>query len=96
MIAVSAKVTAARGKEKEVERLLCDNAIKVNANKEDALMYLVHRSVDDSCVFLLYEQYRDVDHIELIHRQTPYAKALRTAIHELLACPPEAARYEIL
>lgn len=96
MIAVSAKVTAAKGKEKEIEQLLCDNAAKVNANREDALMYIVHRSVDDPCVFLLYEQYRDENHIELIHRQTPYAKALRTAIHELLACPPEVARYETL
>jgi len=96
MIAVSAKVTAVKGKEKEVEQLLCDNAARVNANADDALMYIVHRSVDDPCVFLLYEQYRDVEHIDLIHRQTSYAKVLRTAIHELLACPPEVARYEIL
>ena len=96
MIAIAAKVKASKGKEVEMEKLLCDMTAKVNANKEDALMYCVHRKLDDPCEFLIYEQYRDIDHIELIHRQTPYYKALMPVLANLVAEPPDVARYELL
>jgi quinol monooxygenase YgiN len=96
MISIVAKITASSGKETEMEELLCGTAAKVNANKEDALVYVIQRKLDDPCVFLVYEQYRDVDHIEKIHRQTPYYKALFSALGSLTACPPEVERYEIL
>ena len=96
MISIAAKITAVSGKETELEELLCDTADKVNANKDDALVYVIQRKLDDPCVFFIYEQYRDIDHIEKIHRQTPYYKALFSALGSLIACPPEVERYEIL
>ena len=94
MIAVTAKVKAKPGKEKDLETAFRNMIAKV-ASEEGTLMYTLHRSQNDSALFLFYEQYKDVEALKH-HSVTPHFKELFQTIQPLVAGPPEIEKFEEL
>jgi autoinducer 2-degrading protein len=58
-----------------IEQALKEMAPKVKELEPGCVLYQVSRSHDNSDVFLLYEQYRDMASLEA-HRETPHFKAI--------------------
>ncbi|HOJ15501.1 MAG TPA: putative quinol monooxygenase [Deltaproteobacteria bacterium] len=70
MITVIATMRAKKGAEAEVEDALREMTGKV-AGEEGTLEYVLHRSVKDPCLFVMYERYRDKDALAS-HSSSPH------------------------
>ena len=95
MIVVAAKMRAARGKEKELEKLIRHTVAEVRREEKGTLMYLPHRKIGDPSEFFMYEQYQDQEAREA-HRSAPHIKELRATMPGLLEGGLEIAEYEAL
>ncbi len=91
---VVAKLKAAAGKEKEMEKTLLDMIPKVS-EEEGTLVYTLHQDQNDPAVFLFYEKYKDADAL-VAHSSTPHFKELFKTIKPLLEGNPEIAMYNEL
>jgi quinol monooxygenase YgiN len=91
---VVAKIKAAAGKEKEMEKALLDMIPKVS-EEEGTLVYTLHQDQNDPAVFLFYEKYKDTDAL-VAHSATPHFKELFRTIKPLLDGNPEIAMYNEL
>jgi quinol monooxygenase YgiN len=89
-----AKIKAAAGKEKEMEKALMDMIPKVS-EEEGTLVYTLHQDQTDPTVFLFYEKYKDGDAL-VAHSSTPYFKELFGTIKPLLDGKPEISMYNEL
>lgn len=94
MIVVVAVMKAKAGSENEMEKALRDVMPKVES-EEGALVYALHRAKKDPRKFLMYEQYRDKDALNL-HGSTPYLADLFAKIGPLLDGAPTIDIYEPL
>ena len=88
---VVAKLKAAAGKEKEMEKALLDIIPKVS-EEEGTLVYTLHQDQNDPTVFLFYEKYKDTDAL-VAHSSTPHFKELFRTLKPLLDGNPEIAMY---
>lgn len=91
---VVAKLKAAAGKEKEMEKALLDIIPKVS-EEEGTLVYTLHQDQNDPTVFLFYEKYKDTDAL-VAHSSTPHFKELFRTLKPLLDGNPEIAMYNEL
>lgn len=91
---IVAKLKAAAGKEKEMEKALLDMIPKVS-DEEGTLVYTLHQDQSDPTVFLFYEKYKDLDAL-VAHSSTPYFKELFGTIKPLLEAKPEIVMYNEL
>ena len=91
---VVAKIKALQGKESEMEQAFLDVILKVK-DEPGTLIYTLHRSQNDPCVFLFYEKYKDMDAL-VAHSSTPHFKALFKTIKPLMDGDPEIAIYHEL
>ncbi len=91
---VVAKLKAAAGKEKEMEKALMDIIPKVS-EEEGTLVYTLHQDQNDPTTFLFYEKYKDTDAL-VAHSSTPHFKALFKTIKPLLEGNPEITMYNEL
>ncbi|MDA8403976.1 MAG: putative quinol monooxygenase [Desulfobacteraceae bacterium] len=91
---VVAKIKALQGKESEMEQAFLDVILKVK-DAPGTLIYTLHRSQNDPCVFLFYEKYKDMDAL-VAHSSTPHFKALFKTIKPLMDGDPEIAIYHEL
>ena len=91
---VVAKLKAAAGKEKEMEKALLDIIPKVS-EEEGTLVYTLHQDQNDPTVFLFYEKYKDTDAL-VAHSSTPHFKELFKTLKPLLDGNPEIAMYNEL
>ena len=91
---VVAKLKAQEGKEATLETALRDMVKKV-ASEEETEIYTLHKSSEDSSLFMFYEKYKNADALKQ-HSATPHFKALFTTIQPLLAAPPEIEMYQEL
>ncbi len=88
---IVAKIKAAAGKEKEMEKALLDMIPKVS-EEEGTLVYTLHQDQNDPTVFLFYEKYKDTDAL-VAHSSTPHFKELFRTLKPLLDGNPEIAMY---
>ncbi len=91
---VVAKIKALQGKESEMEQAFLDVILKVK-DEPGTLIYTLHRSQNDPCVFLFYEKYKDMDAL-VAHSSTPHFKALFKTIKPLMDGDPEITIYHEL
>ena len=94
MIVVTAKIKAKKGSEKGLEAAFRKMVADVES-EDGTLMYTLHRSQKDPCVFMFYEKYRDDDAFAF-HGSTPYIAELFGKISPLLAGEPSIVTYEVL
>jgi quinol monooxygenase YgiN len=76
ILAVVAKVRAAKGKGDALAALLTEQVAVVLKAEPDCLMYRLHRSSKDPDSFLFYEAYRDDAAFEA-HRKAPHLAVYR-------------------
>jgi quinol monooxygenase YgiN len=94
MIVVTAKIKAKQGSEKDLEAAFRKMIADV-ASEDGTLMYTLHRSQKDPCLFMFYEKYKDIEALKL-HSATPHFNALFQTIQPLLAAPPEIEKFDEL
>jgi quinol monooxygenase YgiN len=73
MLAVTGRLIAAKGKEKELENILKPLPAIVQKKEKSTLLYIFHRSKTNPREFLFYEQYPDKKTFEA-HLAQPYIK----------------------
>ena len=96
MFALVVRFKARKGTEKELEQIIREMTEKVRKNEKDTLMYDLHRKIGDSTDFFLYERYTDKDALEVIHRSTPYFKALLDTLPQYVEGDLEVTEYEVV
>ncbi len=89
---VVAKISAKSGEEEKLEKVLKDFVLKVK-QEEETLLYIVHRSKNDSTKFFIYEKYTDMDAF-VQHSQTPHFKELGGLLAPFLSGAPEIEMYD--
>jgi quinol monooxygenase YgiN len=93
---LTAKMKAAKGKEKDLETLLRMVVSQVRTNEKDTVVYNLHRRVDDPSVYFFYEQYKDRQAWEVAHLLTSYSKSFLAALPELLDGEVQVTHYELI
>ena len=95
-VTVVARVKAKSGKEDAVERELLA-LVRETRKEAGCINYDLHRSADDSTVFLFYENWESLDHLNR-HAESAHIKALRTkaAAEELLDAPTQITLWQML
>ena len=94
MIVVAAKLKAVEGKGDELEQVFRKLVPKV-LKDPGAISYVVHRKVDASNDFLVYEKYDNREALKL-HGSTEHFKEFSKAIASLLDGRPEVGIYQEL
>ena len=94
MIVVTAKIKAKKGSEKGLEAAFRKMVADVES-EDGTLMYTLHRSQKDPCVFMFYEKYKDLEALKL-HRTTPHFNALMQTTQPMLDGPPEIEMFDEL
>ncbi len=95
-VTVVARVKAKSGKEGAVERELLQ-LVRETRREAGCLNYDLHRSADDSTVFLFYENWESLDHLNR-HAESAHIKAFRAkaATDELLDAPTQITLWQML
>jgi quinol monooxygenase YgiN len=94
MIVVAAKLKAVEGKGDELEQAFRKLVPKV-LNDPGTMSYVVHRRVDASNDFFVYEKYESMEALKL-HGSTEHFKEFSKAIASLLDGRPEFGIYNEL
>ena len=87
-IGVIATLTVKEGCQADFEATFADLAQQVLANEEGTLLYALHRSQSDSCVYKVMEQYRAQADL-VAHGKTDYFKQANVALAPFMAAPPD-------
>ncbi len=93
-ITVVARAKAKPGREKDLERALRD-AVAPTHEEDGCLRYVLHRSVDDSSVIMVFERWTSRQALDK-HLTTPHIRRLFGIIPDLVVVPPEIAVFEVL
>ena len=96
MFVLIAKFRAAKGKEEELVQMLRQEILKVRQNEKDALIFDLHRKIDDSAEMLLYERYKDRDAFAVTHMSMPYVKEVIEALPNYLDGDLEVIEYDLV
>jgi len=91
MIVVAAMINAVKGKGDELEREFQKLVPKV-LNDPGAIVYVVHRSVDNPSKFFVYEKYESNEALKH-HTSTPHFQEFSRAIASMLDGRPEVGLY---
>ena len=91
MIVVAAMLKAVNGKGDELEREFQKLVPKV-LNDPGAIVYVVHRSLDNPSKFFVYEKYEDREALKK-HSSTPHFQEFFQAMSSMLAGRPEIELY---
>jgi quinol monooxygenase YgiN len=91
MVILTAILKAASGQGDDVEKEFKKLTPKV-LKDPGAVMYIVHRAVDDPDKFLVYEQYENQDAFKY-YGQTEHFKAYKEATKELVTGKTEVVFY---
>ena len=92
MLTFTAKLVIKAGHEEEFERIMRAAVPKVREEPGNHI-YVFHRSMDDSRVFMFYEAYADQAALDA-HRA--HLREMGINLRELLDAPPTLEFYEIL
>jgi len=96
VITLVAKIRTLDGKADEFEAAAREQIGNVKANEAGkALVYTLHRSTEDTNLFMFYEQYSDADALAA-HGATDHMKAFGGKLRGLLDGRPQIERYESL
>jgi len=91
MITVAAILKAVDGKGDELERefqKLVPNVL----NDPGTIAYVVHRGIDDSSKFFVYEKYESPEALKA-HSSTPHFQEFARAMASMIDGRPEVGRY---
>ena len=94
MFTLTAKLKAKPGMEKAVEEAARSMFPGVGS-EQGTVTYSLHRDVNDSSVFMFYEQYKDEAAFKA-HCETPHFKHLFESLDGKLASKPEETFYTVL
>ena len=94
MICIVAKLKAKSGEEAKMEKALRDVLPKVQ-QEEGTLLYKLHRAQDDPTLFMVYEEYKDMDAF-MFHSTTPYLAELFETILPIMDGDPVIEMYDEL
>lgn len=93
-VTVVARTKARPGCEGIVKRNLIALAT-ITRGETGCINYDLHQSLDEPCLFLLYENWQSADHLDK-HMQTPHFKEFVSKMVDLLSEPPEITLWEQL
>ena len=93
-VVIAATIKALEGKGDALEQELRKLAPKVRKD-EGALMYVIHRSIEDPLKFFVYEKYESPDAIKY-HVATPHFKEFSSALKPLIDGRIDVQRYSEL
>ncbi len=91
MIVVAAILKAVDGKGDELEREF-QKLVPSVLNDPGTITYVVHRSIDDSSKFFVYEKYESPEALKT-HSSTPHFKEFSRAVASMVDGRPEVGRY---
>jgi len=91
MIIQVAKIKTAEGKGDEFEKEFLKLMPKV-LNDPGTVAYILHRSVNDPSLFLVYEKYESEEALKL-HGETPHFREFFKATGSMIGGRPEIERY---
>jgi quinol monooxygenase YgiN len=91
MITLMAKIKAKQGSEADLEAALSGLVKKVEA-EEGTLTYVLNKSLNDPCSFMVFEIYKDEDALTL-HGSTDYFKTTMKQTAAYLAEKPVIEMY---
>ncbi len=94
MLTVVAVLEAKPGKEQELERTLME-LVPPTRQEAGCINYDLHRSRDDSRMFMFYENWVDRKSLDA-HLATPHLTAFKEKAADLLAGPLEITLYEMI
>lgn len=92
MIALTAKLKIADGKEAAFEEAAKALAAKVNANEPGCVMYELYKSPTDKSVYIFLEKYVDQAALDA-HGKTDYFLAAQPALGACLSAAPDLQIY---
>ena len=81
-LTVVAKIVAKAGVEDRLEAEL-RRLVPPTRSEDGCVQYVLHRSIDDPCVFLFYETWTAEQDLEA-HLQSPHFKAFQAEANELV------------
>ena len=96
MFVLAVKFNAVKGKEEKLVQSLRKAIAKVRQNEPDALMYDMHRKIDNPTEIFLYERYKDKRAWEVTHMSAPYIKELLAELPNYLEADAEVTHYETI
>ena len=91
MIVIAAMLKAADGKGDELEQEF-QKLVPSVLNDPGTMAYVVHRSIDDSSKFFVYEKYESTEALKT-HSSTPHFQEFSRALASLVAGRPDVGRY---
>ena len=93
-VTVVARIKAKPGMEENVREKLMSLVAPTRA-EAGCINYDLHRSLDDPCLFLFYENWASKDDLDK-HLEMPYLKAWREEAKDLCAAPTEVTLWEMI
>jgi quinol monooxygenase YgiN len=96
MFAITVKMSARKGKEEELVRLIRETTATVSKNEKETIHYIASRNMKNPSEFFLYEQYTSRDSWEKVHMSKPYVKSFIQKVPELIQGELDATEYETL
>jgi len=91
---IIASARAQPGKEKDLERALCDVAAPTRA-QPGSVQFILLRSLENPAIVVGFERWASAQHHER-HLQGPHFKKLADAMSDIVAEPPQVLSYEII
>lgn len=91
---IIASAKAKPGKEKQLERALCEVAPLTRA-QPGSVQFILLRSLADPAVIVGFERWTSAQHHDR-HLQGPHFKKLADAMSGIIAEPPQVLSYEII
>lgn len=93
-VTVVARIKAKPGMEEKVREKLMSLVAPTRA-EAGCINYDLHRSLDDTCLFLFYENWASKDDLDK-HLEMPYLKAWREEAKDLCAEPTEITLWQMI
>jgi len=93
MIGVVAKIRVKDGLGGQFEAVAKQLVEAVNANEPDCLLYALHKSQEDTNLYVFLERYKDQAATEF-HRKQDHFRTLGRAMGEFMDGPPEIMRLD--
>lgn len=91
---IIASARAQPGKEKDLERALCDVAAPTRT-QPGCVQFILLRSLENSAIVVGFERWASAQHHHH-HMQGPHFKKLADAMSDIIAEPPQVLSYEII
>ena len=98
MFVITAKLRAAKGKEKELEKLLRSVISQVRQSEEekDVVIFDMHRKIGDPSEIFFYERYKDRQAWADTHLSLPFVKECIATLPNYIEGDLEVTEYELV